>query len=156
MRSRVTGITFAIAALAAAGMATAGVAHADPDYTWECDTDTYGHTTCRAEPIPTCAVSQDGQWVVQVPRGSLYPRRTDASAVQRFRPRRCDGFRPRAVSREAAVLPSSGTAPLRHRASSSRRTTTTGTVSMFAPQLAGGVLIFGTLAWGVWHSRRKR
>jgi hypothetical protein len=68
-------ITIAAALLAAGAALTVGTAHADPtpDYTWECDTDSYGHSTCRAEPIPHCSVSADGQWVVVVPPGGTYP-----------------------------------------------------------------------------------
>jgi hypothetical protein len=59
-------------------MATAVVTHADPTptpppmpgYTWECDTDDFGHTTCSAVAIPTCGLSPDGKWVVPVPPGS--------------------------------------------------------------------------------------
>jgi hypothetical protein len=58
----------AVAALAAVGMA---VAHADPDpdYTWECDTDDFGHTSCKAVQKPECG-EVDG-WVVQFPPGRL-------------------------------------------------------------------------------------
>ena len=75
--------TGAIAALAAVGMATAAVAHADPtpappptpDYTWECDTDSLGHTSCRPEAIPVCGLTADKQWVVEALPGvrPLYP-----------------------------------------------------------------------------------
>jgi hypothetical protein len=71
----------AITAGLAAGAATlapivAPVAHGDPTpdptpgYTWECDTDSFGHTSCRAVPIPECGLSQDGRWIVPIPPGS--------------------------------------------------------------------------------------
>jgi hypothetical protein len=71
-----------IPAAMAAGAATlalmvAPVAHADPTpdptpgYTWECDTSSNGHTTCRAVATPDCAVSSDGKWVVVLAPGTL-------------------------------------------------------------------------------------
>lgn len=54
----------------------AGIAHADPtppptpDYTWECDTDSSGHSSCHAEPIENCGLSEDRQWVVVIPTGT--------------------------------------------------------------------------------------
>jgi hypothetical protein len=63
----------AMAALAAAGTA---VAHADPtpptpDYTWECDTDEYGHTSCRAVPKPECGITPNDRRVYTLPPGTL-------------------------------------------------------------------------------------
>ena len=71
----------AIAAGIAAGAATltlvgVPVASAEPTpppspgYTWECDTDVYGHTSCRAEPIPRCAYTADGLAIVSIPPGT--------------------------------------------------------------------------------------
>ena len=68
-------IAIAAAFVAASALLTSetAVAHADPDYTWECDTDTYGHTSCKAVPIKHCAETADGGWVVVVPPGAPYP-----------------------------------------------------------------------------------
>jgi hypothetical protein len=85
-----------IAAVMATGAATlalmgAPAAHADPDYTWECDNDAYGHTSCRAEPIPHCGVSSDGKWVVVLPPGRDGGRRPDGRAIT---PAPCTGGPP--------------------------------------------------------------
>lgn len=64
------------AGAAALALIGAPTANADPtptpspDYTWECDIDVYGHTSCTAEPIPRCAITADGTWVVKLPTGT--------------------------------------------------------------------------------------
>jgi hypothetical protein len=73
MKTITAGMAAGAATLALIGAATASADPTptpSPDYTWECDTDVYGHTSCHAEQIPTCVVSQDGQWVVEIPAGS--------------------------------------------------------------------------------------
>ncbi len=42
-----------------------------PDYTWECDTDSSGHTSCYAVGKPDCLVSPDGKWVLVYPPGTF-------------------------------------------------------------------------------------
>jgi hypothetical protein len=71
-----------VALMGAGAALSTGTAHADPtpDYTWECDTDSFGHSTCHAEQIPICGVSQDGQWVVVAPSGTMPSRPAPCNA----------------------------------------------------------------------------
>jgi hypothetical protein len=77
MKAITAGIAAGAAALA---LITAPTTSADPTptppptpgYTWECDTDALGHTSCNAVAIPKCVWSADRTGVVPLQSGTDY------------------------------------------------------------------------------------
>jgi len=120
-----------IAAVLAAGAAAltligAPAAHADPTpdptpgYTWECDTNDFGHRSCSAVPEPECGLVKG--WVVQLPPGTFEQPSLPKVQGQVVLPAPCTGGPP-----NFPRAPYPTRSPAQRRPSGSHRATATGT-----------------------------